>query len=180
MATKTLKGKGGGEDTPSPTSLPRKLFHNFESVLASLLILAGLVLFLVGMVMRALTPQIPSGWTGEITIYLVVWGLLVAACDCVARREHIRVDLIVRLVGPRWRRHIDLFSAVCGLIFSILLCIFGWQVVGFALRMDERSLTMLQTPQYLYYAALPCSLALASVRYLLDITQRLRAREREL
>ncbi len=136
-----------------------------ESLFGAALVLSGLLLFLSGMVLRWLSSPYSGAWVEEVTIYLVVWGMLMSAASSVASNEHVRADFFLRLVGSRARHAADVLATLAGLAFCAGLAWFGWQVVAFALDWDERGPSMLQIPTAFYYAALPVSMALCSLRY---------------
>lgn len=152
------------------------MWKSFESYLGGALVLAGLILFLTGMVARQLGAPMGGGWVGEVTIYLVAWGLLLSAAGCVAEREHVRADFFLRMTGPRFRHMADILAAAAGLAFCIALAWFGWKVVSFAIAWDERGPSYLQLPKAWYYGALPVSMVLAAIRYLVELVALLRGR----
>ena len=153
------------------------MLRSIESLIGSILALMALLLFLTGMVSRHYSLGLGGGWINEVTIYLVSWGLLLSAAGCVAEREHVRTDFFLRMVGPKFRYLADLLAALAGLIFCLALAWYGWQVVQFALAWDERGPSYLQIPMAWYYAALPVSLGLCSLRYLFELVSHLRAGE---
>lgn len=136
-----------------------------ESLLGGGLALAGLFLYLAGMVFRTLSLPLSGAWIEEVSVYLVVWGLLLSAAGCVATSEHVRADFLLRVLGPRWRQRADVLADAAGLAFCASLAGFGWQVVDFALLLDERGPSYLQIPTAWYYAALPTSMAFCALRY---------------
>lgn len=147
----------------------RTMLKEAESWLAAILAIAALFLFLSGMMFRSLVPRLAGGWIEELTIYLVVWALFLAAAGAVAHRGHVATDFLIRLLPDGIRRSLDILADVTGLVFCAALAWMGWLVVDFALLLDERGPSMLQIPRAWYYAALPVSMALMSLRYLLAI-----------
>jgi len=139
----------------------------WESLCGAALILAGLVLFLGGMFLRWLGSAYSGGWIEEVTIYLVAWGMLLATASGVAMNDHVRADFFLRLVGPKMRHLADILAVLAGLGFCLAMAWFGWEVVTFALRWDERGPSFMQIPTAYYYAALPVSMVLCSIRYVL-------------
>jgi TRAP-type C4-dicarboxylate transport system permease small subunit len=142
---------------------------NIESYLGAVLLLGGLLLFLTGMVLRLIGSQYSGGWVAEITIYLVAWGLLISAAGCVAYGEHIRADFFIRMLGPGLRLSADILASISGLSFCFAMAWFGWEISSFALLWDERGPSFLQIPTVWYYAALPFSMLLCSLRYVFEI-----------
>lgn len=152
------------------------MLKSLETLIGSALALGALLLFLSGMVSRYFSLGLGGGWVAEVTIYLVVWGVLLSAAGCVAEREHIRADFFLRLAGDRFRHFADIAAAVAGLAFCMAMVWFGWKVVAFALAWDERGLSYLQIPMAWFYAALPVSMAFCSLRYLIELASVLRRR----
>ncbi len=151
--------------------------RSVESLAGGALVLAGLLLFLSGMAIRLFWTSLGGGWIEVVTIYLVSWGLLLSAASCVAHREHVRADFFIRMLGPAARRAADALAAAAGLAFCLALAWFGWAVVEFAVRLDERGPSFLQIPTFWFYAALPVSMLACGVRYAVQLAAILRDRE---
>lgn len=149
------------------------MLKNIESLLGAVLVLAALLLFLSGMVLRYAAPTTGVGWIGEVTIYLVAWGVLMSAAGCVAHREHVRTDFFIRMTGPATRRWADILASTAGLVFCAALAWFGYQVVTFSLMLDERGPSVLQIPMAYFYAALPVSMLACAIRYLIELIRQL-------
>lgn len=143
----------------------------FESLIGAAMLLAGLLLFLVGMVLRWIGSGMGGAWVEEVTIYLVVWGTLLSAASGVALNEHVRADFFLRLLGERMHGVADILAAVAGLAFCATLGWLGGEVVAFAFRWDERGPSMLQIPTAWFYAALPASMCLCAFRYLIQVVE---------
>ena len=150
------------------------MHRNLESYIGSLLVLSALLLFLSGMVFRLTSSPLSGGWIAEVSIYLVAWGLLMSAAGCVASGEHVRADFFLQKVGAGTRHAADILAAAAGLAFCLTLAWFGFKVVEFAFAWDERGPSFLQLPTGYYYAALPVSMALCSLRYLILLVSLLR------
>ncbi len=147
---------------------------NIESLLGAVLVLAALLLFLGGMVLRYTAPTTGIGWIAEVTVYCVAWGVLLSTAGCVAHREHVRTDFFLRMTGPATRRLADILATLAGLVFCAALAWFGYQVVAFSVVLDERGPSILQIPMAYFYAALPVSMLLCAIRYLLELVGHLR------
>ena len=113
------------------------MLKSIESIVGATLLILSLIVFLSGMVLRLAGFSV-GGWIEEVTIYLVVWGLLLAAASCVTYGEHVRADFFLRLIGERFRYFADILASVSGFLFCIIMAWFGWLVVEFALAWDER------------------------------------------
>lgn len=152
------------------------VLKSIESLVGSALTLGALLLFLAGMVARYFSWPLDGDSVTVVTIYLVAWGLLLSTAGCVAEREHVRADFFIRMLSPRLRYLTDVLAALAGLIFCATLAWFGYEVVVFALAWDERGLSYLQLPTAYFYAALPVSMLLCSLRYVLELLSLLRAK----
>ena len=144
------------------------MIKSIESIVGATLLILSLLVFLAGMILRLAGFSV-GGWIEEVTIYLVIWGLLLSAASCVAHAEHIRADFFLRLAGERFHHFADILASIAGLIFCLAMAWFGWQVVEFALAWDERGPSYLQIPTAWYYGALPVSMALCSIRYFMSL-----------
>ena len=168
-------GEDGGAGDAAPGSGPASILQSLESAIAAVLGIVALLLFLGGMVLRLVAPGAVGGWIEEVTIYLVVWALLLAAAGCVQRREHVRADFFIRHLPASGRKAAEVLAALAGLVFCAALAWFGWLVVDFALMLDERGPSVLQLPKAYYYAALPVSMAAMALRYVVETVRILRA-----
>ena len=144
------------------------MLKSIESIVGATLLILSLIVFLSGMVLRLAGFSV-GGWIEEVTIYLVVWGLLLAAVSCVTYGEHVRADFFLRLIGERFRFFADILASISGFLFCLAMAWFGWLVVEFALAWDERGPSYLQIPTAWYYAALPVSMVLCSIRYIVNL-----------
>lgn len=140
-----------------------------ERIVVGLLGGIALVLSAFEIVTRYLFPQYAPDWGEEVIVYVTIWGVFLAGSALVDENRHVRADLLVRLLGPAGQRVTELFNTVAGLIFTGALTWFGWQVVDFAVMMDETSISSLKFPIAYYYACLPAGMALMFVRYLIRL-----------
>ncbi len=138
----------------------------FERNLIGVLAIAALALATYQMIARYLFPSLSTAWTGEVVIYLIVWAVFVAASLLVHDDAHVRADLVLRLLPAKSQRPIEIFNIVVALVFSLVLAYFGVLAALDSWQMDERSITALRFPMWVYYAALPAGFALMALRYI--------------
>ncbi len=143
-----------------------RAWDRLERTLAGLLGLCALVIGVVQVVGRYLTPQHAISYGEEMIAYLIIWAIMIASSQLVRTDGHVRPDVVLRMVGPRWQRWMEAFNCVVALVFCGALIWYGWQIVGTARMIDERSSTALRFPMWLYYLALPTGGGLMFVRYL--------------
>ena len=87
-------------------------------------------------------------------VYLIVWGIMLAASQLVRTDGHVRPDLVLRAVPPRVQRWMEVLNCIAALVFCVGLVWYGWSIVATSWQLDERSSSDLQFPMWIYYAAL--------------------------
>ena len=127
------------------------------------LFIAALALSMLGVAGRYLSVRLQLDWIGEVVIMLVIWAVLLGAARITRRGLHIRVDALIEILPPRVRAGAEGLALVLALAVGALMVWSGWLVVDEAARWDERSVSTLRLPLWIYYAALPVSFALQLV-----------------
>lgn len=154
-----------------------QLWDRFESLVSALLAAVALVVFLYGMVARFAFPQLAPDWVLEVTIFLLIWAMLLAGSGLAAQSRHVRADLIV----SRFPRNVQLVLEAMGMLVAAVFCAVlvasGIEVVQFAIDFDERTLNSLRIPMSYYYACVPVAFALIGLRFLQRFVSLLRKRE---
>src|ERR1700751_276694 len=141
----------------------------WDKVERSLIGVLGLLAMLVGLVQvagRYIAPRYAISWAEEVIVYLIVWGIMLAASQLVRTDGHVRPDLVLRAVPPRVQRWMEVLNCIAALVFCVGLVWYGWSIVATSWQLDERSSSDLQFPMWLYSAAIPTGAVLMSGRYL--------------
>jgi C4-dicarboxylate transporter, DctQ subunit len=141
----------------------------WDKVERSLIGVLGLLAMLVGLVQvagRYIAPRYAISWAEEVIVYLIVWGIMLAASQLVRTDGHVRPDLVLRAVPPRVQRWMEVLNCIAALVFCVGLVWYGWSIVATSWQLDERSSSDLQFPMWLYSAAIPTGALLMSGRYL--------------
>jgi C4-dicarboxylate transporter, DctQ subunit len=141
----------------------------WDKVERSLIGLLGLLAMLVGLVQvagRYIAPRYAISWAEEVIVYLIVWGIMLAASQLVRTDGHVRPDLVLRAVPPRVQRWMEVLNCIAALVFCVGLAWYGWSIVATSWQLDERSSSDLQFPMWLYSAAIPTGALLMTGRYL--------------
>lgn len=128
--------------------------------LAGLLFALALCLSMLGVAGRYVSTRLQLDWIGEVVIFLVIWAILLGAARITRRDAHIRVDAVLHRLPQGWRAAAGFLALGLALVAGAFLVWSGWLVVDEARRWDERSVSTLRVPMWMYYAALPVSLAL--------------------
>jgi C4-dicarboxylate transporter, DctQ subunit len=140
-----------------------------ERLLIGLFGLSAMLIGLVQVVGRYLAPRYAISWAEEVIVYLIIWGIMLAASQLVRTDGHVRPDLVLRAVSPRVQRWMEVANCLVALAFCIGLVWYGWSIVETSWLLDERSSSDLQFPMWLYSAALPTGALLMSARYLIRL-----------
>ena len=145
------------------------LWDRYERRLIGLLGAFALLIGTYQIAGRYISPDLAAPWANELGIYVVVWAVFIAGSNLVATDNHVRPDLVLRVLRPQVRRWVEVGNSVCALAFCIGLVWHGAFIVADALEFDERSLSPLAFPMAIYYAALPVGTLLMTVRYLIRL-----------
>ena len=140
-----------------------------ERALIGLLGLAAMIVGLVQVVGRYVAPRYAISWAEEVIVYLVVWGIMLAASQLVRTDGHVRPDLVLRAVSPRVQRWMEVANCIIALAFCLALAWYGLSIVQTSWMLDERSSSDVQFPMWLYSAAVPTGAALMSGRYIVRL-----------
>lgn len=144
--------------------------------------LAAIALLLAcnAMASRYLLPGLALDWTFEVIIFMVIWAVWLASARLITTGNHIRIDILLRALGPGGRRWLGLFAAVLGLGVAGLLVWSGYLVVTEAYSWDERTSSTLRLPLWIYYLCLPVGAASMFIRLIERVVFLLRGGEEQM
>lgn len=125
---------------------------------ATTVLFAALVLdVLWGVISRYWPGVVPSDWTEELGIYLLVWVSLLGSALTYRDRGHLGVDYIVSKFDPAARKWSAIFVELCVMFFAgFALCYGGWQLVRETLSAGQLT-PVLQWKAGYVYAVVPLS-----------------------
>lgn len=146
-------------------------WQRLEQTLIALLSLAALLLFIYGMLSRALFPRLSPSWVLELTIFMLVWAMLLGGGILVAEGKHIQASVLAERLPKTAQRWLEVFTSLLAALYCGAMAYYGREVVAFALQLGERSPSTLQFPMAFYYLALPISMGLMALRYVYRATQ---------
>ena len=137
-----------------------------ERLLIGLFGALAMIIGLLQVVGRYIAPRYAISWAEEVIVYLIVWGIMLAASQLVRTDSHVRPDLVLRAVPAGVQRWMEVLNCVAALVFCAGLAWYGWSIVATSWQLDERSSSDLQFPMWLYSAAIPTGALLMTGRYL--------------
>ncbi|MGO8909060.1 MAG: TRAP transporter small permease [Bradyrhizobium sp.] len=145
------------------------LWDRAERFLIGLLGALAMLIGLVQVVGRYVAPRYAISWAEEVIVYLIVWGIMLAASQLVRTDGHVRPDLVLRAVPAPIQRWMEVINCIAALAFCVGLAWYGWSIVATSWQLDERSSSDLQFPMWLYSAAIPTGATLMTGRYLIRL-----------
>lgn len=140
-------------------------WNAIERGLAGLLAGAALIVALVAAFTRYLAPDYAPDWGDEMTVFLAVWSVFIAASLLVHEERHVRADLVLRILPPGLQRALEVATSLAALALTATLAWYGAEMVRQAIEFDDRTASTLRFPLWIYYACLPAGCALMALRY---------------
>lgn len=128
---------------------------------ACVVILALLVFDVwLGVFARYIWP-LPITFMEEAARYLMIWVALLAVSSCIAKREHIGMQMLFVMLPRNLQRGLLLMVDLLGILFFVLLLVYG---IGMVER-GGRVLTMIYgMSKQIPFAAVPVAAALAAIQ----------------
>src|SRR6266700_3032561 len=105
----------------------------------------------------------------ESVVYLTVWAVFLASSQLVRTDGHVRPDVILRILPPQGQRWVEAFNCCVAIAFCFGLAYCGFQIADAAFDLDERSITGLKFPMWIYYSAILTGAVLMLLRYLMKL-----------
>ena len=145
------------------TGLRRALdgLYRLSGALAACCLVAILVLIVSQMVAR---------WTGEVfpgaaeyAGYCMAAASFLAFAEALNRGAHVRVSVVLGMVGPRAARWIDGWCLAVGTAVMWYVVWFGWRFVGFSWRFGDVSQGQDRTPLWMPQAVMLAGAAIFAV-----------------
>lgn len=148
-----------------------KLWDRIEQLLVGLLGACALVVGMVQIIGRYVSPAHAIGWAEEVIVYLMIWAIMITSSQLVRTDGHVRPDLVLRVLRPQLQRVLEVFNCLIAIAFCGGMVWYGWQIVDTSMMLDERSSTGLEFPMWIYYLALPTGGALMFIRYVMRLVR---------
>jgi C4-dicarboxylate transporter, DctQ subunit len=150
----------------------RRFFSVWDRVERTLVGLLGAVALAIAVTQvfgRYIAPSRAINWGEEVIVYIMVWGVMLIASQLVRTDGQVRPDLVLRMMPAGVQRWFEMFNCLVAIAFTFGMVWYGWDVVGTAILLDQRSSSDLQFPIWIYYTALPVGGALMLIRYVIRL-----------
>ena len=101
--------------------------------------------------------SVSLSWAEEAMLFLMIGSVFLAAAPVGWMGRHIRMDVVVSLLPPRFRAAFELFSDIVTIATCVLIAIFAWPVMTMLTELDQRSQSA-NIPLVIPQAAVPMGL----------------------
>ena len=146
-----------------------RAWNLIERALIGLLGASALAIGTYQVVGRYIDRRIAFQYGDEIVVYLTVWAVFLASSQLVRTDGHVRPDIVLRLLPPQAQRWVEAFNCCVAIVFCAGLTWCGFQVTDGSFQLDERSISGLEFPMWIYYGSVVAGGALMTVRYLIRL-----------
>lgn len=123
------------------------------------------VFVVVNEVVRRFVLDFSSLWGEEAARYGFIYLGWIGASDAVKQRAHIRFDIVMRLLPPRWHGYVYLFGEAATLVFAVFALYWSLNSISTMIKFDALSPAM-RISQAWFVAAVPLGFAMLSIRVL--------------
>jgi len=143
-----------------------KIWNWAENTIVGLLTASALAIALYDMGARILDPDLATGVSEEVIVYLIIWALFLTASTLTHENRHVRADILLLALPAQGRRAAEILNALVGLAFFAVLLPFAFDAAYEAWDFGDVSVGDLRFPLWIYSACLPVGCALLILRYL--------------
>ncbi|MCK1390398.1 TRAP transporter large permease subunit [Bradyrhizobium sp. 1] len=109
--------------------------------------------------------ELDLSWAQELCIYMFIWMAKFGAAYGVRTGIHVGVDLLVNRLPEHSRKHVIMFSLLCGALFTGMIAAFGASFVAEMFKTGQQS-NDLEAPMWFVYLAIPLGSGLMCFRFL--------------
>jgi len=137
--------------------------------LAAGLSLIALTLSVYNIASRLWFPQGLFDAAEEFQVYLVVWAVFLSLASVSFKDQQIKADFLIDHMPQTMKFLVHVITCLLGMIFSAAMTYYGIQVTYQSWIYNDVSISIMRTPMWIYFAALPVGSALLFLAYLLRI-----------
>jgi len=148
------------------------IYEAIEDWLTGGLLTIGVSLMFYGVIMRYFF-NAPLDWVDEVSLYFIVWGILLGTAVALRDDRHIRVSLLYNFLPVSVKRYVRMFSNVIGFLFCIFFTVYGIKLEQTYFISGQRSVNLL-IPLWYVYAAIPLTGLLLGIRFAEQVWDTLR------
>ena len=141
--------------------------------------LAFLALFLCAynVIARHFAPDFILDFVEEFQVYMMIWAVFLSLGTLTLLDRHVKSDFFVNMFPPKIKMAVAWFSDTLGLVFCVVITYYGYEVAYQAYDYGDVSTTMLRTPLWIYFAALPAGGIVMGIAYAVRLKRKFAARQ---
>jgi len=140
-----------------------QIYSWIEDWLTGALLFTGVSFIFYGVVMRYIFSK-PLDWVDEVSLYFVVWGVLLGTAVALKDDRHIRVSLLYVFLPVHIKRYFRMFANAVGFLFCVFFFYYGIELEKVYLMTGQRSTNIL-VPLWIVYSAIPITGVMLGVRF---------------
>jgi C4-dicarboxylate transporter, DctQ subunit len=146
-----------------------EIWNRIERLLIGLLGAVALAVGALQVVGRYVDQRFAFIYGDEMIVYVTVWAVFLASSQLVRTDGHVRPDIVLRLLPPQAQRSVEIFNCCAAIVFCAALTYCGFQIANMSHSIDERSITGLEFPMWIYYSSVCAGGLLMLIRYLIRL-----------
>jgi TRAP-type C4-dicarboxylate transport system permease small subunit len=143
-----------------------------ESFFVGGLAFLALALCSYNVIARHIAPEYILDFVEEFQVYMVIWAVFLSLGTLTLLDRHVKSDFFVNMFPPAMQTALGWFSDILGVIFSVVILYYGFLVAYQAWEFGDVSTTMLRTPLWIYFAALPAGGLVMGVAYIIRLSRK--------
>ena len=139
-------------------------------LVSALLILPLIAVVFYSVVMRYIFNSPPT-WAFEISLFLFGISITMGGVYCQLRKKHVEVDILKRLISPKWQAVIRVFSLVAAVFVCSIIFWYGLPWAIYSTKILETSMhqTAFNPPIWWFKWFVPLSSGFMGLQALVDL-----------
>jgi C4-dicarboxylate transporter, DctQ subunit len=146
--------------------------HPIETFFVGGLTFTALILCSYNVIARLFAPSMLLDFVEEFQVYMVVWAVFLSLGTLTLLDRHVKSDFFVNMFPTKMRLALGWSSDILGLGFAIVISYYGILVAHQAWEFGDVSTTLLRTPLWIYFAALPGGGVVMGIAYAVRLSRR--------
>ena len=111
----------------------------------------------------------PTIWGEEMSRFLQIWATYLAAAYVLHTRKLIAIDVVVNKAPPGLQKVLESCALMVIMIFCLVACIYGIEIVIDSIRVGRATSTMLAVPTWMTEIAIPVGFGLMFLQALAEL-----------
>lgn len=141
-----------------------KIYNRIEEYFADLLLFSAVALVFASILMRYVF-KLPIPWADEVYTIVFAWAMTLGYSVAARDDEHIKMDAIDLIIKNKTvLRVLDIVSAVFSIVFSWILCYYGYLAMMQQYTIGRVTPTLL-IPRWVVYMIIPFTGLMMTLRY---------------